>query len=135
MVNFERELLEIDSKYPLISPRHVLEDSLSFPTVCGMPMENFFTKNPVIGKVCQINRNIFHFGCCNIFDYVELQNIKEFCYFSKWKNIIQTELRKTFVEPASQTREKRAQCFAFCSSKKKPSFLGFKGERRKKHRT
>ena len=51
VVNFERELREIDSNYPLMSPRHVLEDSLSFPTVCGMLMDIFFTKNPVIGKL------------------------------------------------------------------------------------
>ena len=46
MVNFERELRESDSNYPLISLRHVLEDSLSFPTVCGMLMDIFFYKKP-----------------------------------------------------------------------------------------
>ena len=51
VVNFKHQLREIDSMYPLLSPRHVLEDSLSFPTVCGMLMDIFFTKNPVIGKL------------------------------------------------------------------------------------
>ena len=44
VVNFEHQLREIDSMYPLLSPRHVLEDSLSFPTVCGMLMVIFLRK-------------------------------------------------------------------------------------------
>ena len=48
VVNFEPELRKIDSKYPLVT----LEDSLSFPTVCSMLMDIFFTKKPVIGKLC-----------------------------------------------------------------------------------
>ena len=44
MVNFERELREIDSSYPLLSLRHVQEDSLIFPTVCDMLMDIYFTK-------------------------------------------------------------------------------------------
>ena len=49
---FKSNLREIDSSYPPISPRHVKGEILSFPTVCGMPMENFFTKMPVSDKVC-----------------------------------------------------------------------------------
>ena len=45
MVNFKHQLREIDSMYPLLSTRHVLEDSLSFPTVCGMLMDIFLQKN------------------------------------------------------------------------------------------
>ena len=41
MVNFEPKLSEIDSNYPLVT----LEDSLSFPTVCGMLMDIFLQKN------------------------------------------------------------------------------------------
>ena len=44
VVNLEHQLREIDTMYPLLSPRHVLEDSLSFPTVCGMLMDIFLRK-------------------------------------------------------------------------------------------
>ena len=91
---------------------------------------------PIVFKTVKINMNRFHLGFCKIFDYVELRrviNITSVCYFSKWKNIIQTELRKTFVEPASQTREKRARFFAFCSRKKKAFFSRL--QRRKKEET
>ena len=35
---------------PLISPRHVLEDKVSFSTVCGMLMGNSFTESLVTGN-------------------------------------------------------------------------------------
>ena len=42
VVNFEHEFLEIGSSNPPLSSGQLLEDSQSFPTVCGMPMEIFF---------------------------------------------------------------------------------------------
>ena len=63
VVNFKHLLREIDSMYPLLSPRHVLEDSLSFPTVCAMLMDIFFTKNPVIGKLWVLSPSLQSFLC------------------------------------------------------------------------
>ena len=50
---FNQLQLKIDSDFPPISRPHWKEESQGFPTVYGMLMENFFSKNPLIGKLCK----------------------------------------------------------------------------------
>ena len=44
-------LLKIDSHFPPLSRPHWKAENQGFPTVYGMLMDNFFTKNPLIGKL------------------------------------------------------------------------------------
>ena len=59
---FNQLQLKIDSRFPPLSRPHWKEESQGFPTVYGMLMENFFTKNPLIRKLWD--------GCESLIDLV-----------------------------------------------------------------
>ena len=48
---FNQLLLKIDSRFPPLARPHWKEENQGFLTVYGRPMDNFFTKNPLIGKL------------------------------------------------------------------------------------
>ena len=50
---FNQLLIKIDSHFPPLSRPHWKEENQGFLTVYGMPMDNFFPKNPLIGKLCE----------------------------------------------------------------------------------
>ena len=51
---FNQLLLKIDSRFPPLARPHWKEENQGFLTVYGMPMDNFFPKNPLIGKVWRV---------------------------------------------------------------------------------
>ena len=77
---FNQLLLKIDSRFPPLARPHWKEENQGFLTVYGMPMDNFFTKNPFIGKLCSsydiprsnFNNKILIPTLSNVLAYLEL---------------------------------------------------------------
>ena len=61
---FNQLLLKIDSHFPPLARPHWKEENQGFLTVYGMPVDNFFTKNPLIGKLWPISplKGLYRFG-------------------------------------------------------------------------
>ena len=74
---FNQLLLKIDSDLQPLSRPHWKEESQGFPTVYGMSMENFFSKNPVIGKLCgsrMQGKELVDLSPLLVFNFIELRD-------------------------------------------------------------